>query len=246
MRLCTITVILFCLLAPLTGAAITVATVGDSFADRIYLGLHLRPDLLKQQDIKVVRWSRPIIGLARDDYFDYPGWLHNNATLGMADFCVVQVGSNDMQAIPDGHKHWITYRSNRWQSMYKDRVRNMLGILKSEHCKEVIWVLQPGFESYPYMSRERTLINEMQSQALNGTGTRVLDLETTAEAYSPDKTHFNGPFTLKLGAAVLQAVASTKQAIDGGCSSCHRPGFAEKIYAGEGILPLHPHVAPSN
>jgi hypothetical protein len=46
----------------------TVATVGDSFADAIYLAMKARPDLLKKHDIKLVRWSGTLIELSFRDH----------------------------------------------------------------------------------------------------------------------------------------------------------------------------------
>ena len=84
------------ILIPLSRAAVTVATVGDSLADAVYLGMKLQPGLLKQNDIHLMRWSRAKIGLTRTDYFDYATWLRENKELGRADFCVVQMGANDL------------------------------------------------------------------------------------------------------------------------------------------------------
>lgn len=79
--------------------AATVATVGDSLADAIYLGLKLQPDLLRQDGLQVMRWSRPKIGLTRLDYFDYTAFIRDTGSLGNADFCVVEMGANDLQSI---------------------------------------------------------------------------------------------------------------------------------------------------
>jgi len=95
------------LFATLHAQAVIVATVGDSLADAVYLGLRLQPDLLRKSGIKLVRWSRPKIGLTRTDYFDYTAWLRDTADLGSADFCVVQLGANDLQSIATGDGKWI-------------------------------------------------------------------------------------------------------------------------------------------
>jgi hypothetical protein len=77
----------------------TVATVGDSFADTVYLGISLQPNLLKENDIRLVRWNCANIGLTRTHYFDYTEWLRINGNLGSADICVVQLGANDPQSM---------------------------------------------------------------------------------------------------------------------------------------------------
>jgi hypothetical protein len=61
--------LLFCIGRPCQ--AFTVATVGDSFADSLYNAMRARPDLMQRYGVQLTRWSRPIIGLTRTDYFDY-------------------------------------------------------------------------------------------------------------------------------------------------------------------------------
>src|ERR1700691_3626414 len=113
--------ILFLLAALQARAEVTVATVGDSLADAIYLGLKLQPDLLRKSGIHLVRWSRPKIGLTRTDYFDYTGWIRDTKEIGSADFCVVELGANDLQSIavpgqsPSGQQKWIRVGTEDWQ-----------------------------------------------------------------------------------------------------------------------------------
>jgi hypothetical protein len=100
---CARKALLECLLLLAMGTrcqAISVATVGDSFADSLYNAMRSRPDLVQQYGVRLMRWSRPIVGLTRTDYFDYPGWLRDSAELGSVDLCFVEIGSNDMQSIP--------------------------------------------------------------------------------------------------------------------------------------------------
>ncbi len=96
--------LLFVIARPCYG--ITVATVGDSFADSLYNAMRARPDLVERYGLHLTRWSRPIVGLTRTDYFDYTKWLRETAE-GSVDVCLVQIGSNDMQSIPVANKQWI-------------------------------------------------------------------------------------------------------------------------------------------
>src|SRR5579863_692256 len=102
---------------------VTVATVGDSLADAVYLGMKLQPDLLKKNEIHLTRWSRAKIGLTRTDYFDYTSWLRDNDELGSADICVVQLGANDLQSIHIGKNKWVFVGTQIWQRMYQERVK---------------------------------------------------------------------------------------------------------------------------
>jgi lysophospholipase L1-like esterase len=242
--------LLFLLLAPSgVSAGTTVATVGDSFADGIYLALRSRPDLLKTYDVRVTRWSRPVIGLARSDYFDYPAWLRNSPEMRAADFCVVQIGSNDMQGIPAGGRNrWISYGSEQWKAAYKSRVQDLWRILDQGRCKEVLWILQPGFEKSSVMARNRGLINQLQAEALHSVGATVFDLRTTGAEYARDDVHFNRDFVLALGGAVVRTVVFSRQAQQANCAACHggvagRNALLHRDISPLDLLPSRPLVS---
>lgn len=216
--------------------AITVATVGDSFADSFYYAMRSRPDLLRQYDVQLTRWSRPIVGLTRTDYFDYASWLRDSTGLASADVCLVQIGANDMQSIPVSKEQWIVYGSPQWRSTYAARTREMALILTERRCGQVIWVLQPGFEERDAMACHRELIDEVQRDVLQPGRTRVLELVTTSADYGPDKTHFNRAYVLQLGPALFHLIDTSRQIAHMGCLLCHRnlEGFTRQ----PNILPL--------
>ncbi|HMD71370.1 MAG TPA: hypothetical protein VKF41_08500 [Bryobacteraceae bacterium] len=218
--------------------AVRVATVGDSFADSLYSAMRARPDLLQQYGVELIRWSRPIVGLTRTDYFDYTAWLRDSAGLGSADVCFVQIGSNDMQSIPVSKKQWIAYGSPEWRDAYAARTREMALILTDSRCGMLIWVLQPGFEKRDGMACHRELINEVHRDALRLDRTRVLELSTSAAAYGPDKTHFNRAYVLQLGPPLFQLVDTSRQILHTGCLACHRN--MEGLTRESDISPLRP------
>jgi hypothetical protein len=207
----------FCVAA--CGAATTLATVGDSFADTFYFGLRARPDLLKQNDIELVRWSRPMIGLVRTDQFDYAGWLRETE-LGTADYCMVQVGTNDMQSIPDGAAKWVMFPGEAWKAVYRERVRALTEMLRERRCRRVIWVLQPGFEKSKFLGKNRGLINELQAAGVDGTGL-VFEVAADSGDYGRDGIHFTGPFALKLADATLRMVSGWRERAPESCFACH-------------------------
>jgi hypothetical protein len=220
-------------------ALTTVATVGDSFADAIYLAMYYRPDLLKKYDVRIQRWSRPMVGLARNDYFDYPEWLRATSALGVVDLCVIQVGSNDMQGIPAGAPgRWLAFGSARWKEVYSARLRGMMDTLRKQHCRQVVWILQPGFEKRQFMALHKDLINALQSDVVSGTPSAIFTLLTSRADYAGDNTHFNRSFALQLGPAMLRVVALTKQVLERICLSCHQGVAAQKAMAEQDILPL--------
>jgi hypothetical protein len=232
-------VALACLLLALRprASAITVATVGDSFADAFYLGMKARPDLVRQREIILRRWSRPIIGVARSDYFDYPGWLRD-ADLGMADVCFVQIGTNDMQAISLSAGHWMLFGSPPWKQEYGRRIRSLADNLRRQHCRQVLWVLQPGFEKRTFLACNGPTINQLQCDALNGTGIWILRMMTGPEAYGVDNIHYNRDFELALGQAAFRLVELERQMTARKCLMCHGSLSVGKAIAEPEIYPL--------
>ena len=231
----------------LRGQPFTVATVGDSFADSLYNSMRARPDLVQRSGIKLMRWSRPIMGLTRTDYFDYTGWLRDSPDLGVADLCFVEIGSNDMQSmrVSDSSDKWLAYGSARWKEAYARSTFDMAQILAVRRCGQVVWVLQPGFEKQDSLACHRELINEIQRQVRQVPRTRVLEIATSEASYGRDKTHFNRDFLLQLGPPMFQILDGARQIEHGRCLICHRnvePPLAN-------TLPLHwtrneaaPHV----
>jgi len=219
----------FVVLAALQARAATVATVGDSLADAIYLGLKLQPDLLRKSDIKLVRWSRPSIGLTRVDQFDYTTWLRDTPDLGNVDFCVVEMGANDLQSIATGNQNarkWIAVGTEAWQRAYTDRVQALVETLKPQRCASVVWLLQPPYQKNKYLREYHGMINAVQSAGA-ASGTAMFEIDAGVDDYSADGVHFNKDFCFKLARAVATLLASWRPPSAGtNCASCHAsPGL---------------------
>jgi uncharacterized protein len=208
------------LVSPNIRAAVTVATVGDSLADAVYLGMKLQPDLLKKNQIHLVRWSRAKIGLTRTDYFDYTTWIRDNEELGSVDFCVVQLGANDLQSINIGKNKWVFVGTERWQQMYRERVKALVAALKVRRCKNVIWLGQPAYEKNKFLRQYHGMINAVQFKGSNGVAA-AFELATTENDYSADGVHFNKPFCFALAKAVIDLFAPGHTFAAGGCTACH-------------------------
>lgn len=200
-------------------AEMTVATIGDSLADAVYLGIKVQPDLMKQNGIHLIRWSRPSIGLTRVDLFDYAEWLRTK-DLGRVDFCIVELGANDLQSIAVGPRKWTSVGTERWQKLYQQRLEQMMVTLKTDRCGEVVWLLQPGYERNKYLSQYHQMINTVQFTGLQSSHTTAFEIIADPADYTPDGIHFNGPFALKLGQAVIKIIAFWKQ-YEQSCSACH-------------------------
>jgi hypothetical protein len=229
---------LLMILAALQARAITVATVGDSLADAVYLGLKLQPDLLRKNGINLTRWSRPKIGLTRLDYFDYTAWLRDTATLGSVDFCVVELGANDLQSIATGDKNqntqnqntqkWLAVGTEAWQRAYASRVQTLVQTLKPMRCGNVVWLLQPPYPKNKFLNQYHGMINAVQLSG-SASAAAVFEIEAGADDYSSDGIHPNKDFCFKLARAVVNLFAAWPQPFAGtNCATCH---------ASPGVLP---------
>jgi hypothetical protein len=218
-------VCLLILSAGLARGAVTVATVGDSLADAVYLGMKLQPDLLKKNQIHLVRWSRAKIGLTRTDYFDYTEWLRVSNDLGSADFCVVQLGANDLQSINIGKNKWVSVGSQTWQRMYQARVKALVDTLKVQRCKSVVWLLQPAFEKNKFLRQYHGMINAVQFAGSNSGVAAAFELATKENDYGVDGIHFNKPFCFALAKAVIDLFGQGsdwgRASQSGECATCH-------------------------
>jgi len=219
------------------GEAITVATVGDSLADAVYLGMKLQPELLKKNNIHLVRWSRAKIGLTRTDYFDYTTWIRDNNELGSADFCVVQLGANDLQSINIGKNKWVMVGSDRWQRMYQDRVKEFVDALRVQRCKSVIWLLQPAYEKNKFLRQYHGMINAIQFKGSNSGVAAAFEVATTGDDYSADGIHFNKPFCFAMAKSVINLFAPGHPFAAGGCTSCHSAS-STSVGGSEDVAPL--------
>lgn len=223
-------------------AAIVVATIGDSFADALYLAMKVRPDLLKQHDIKIVRWSRANIGFTRLDFFDYPAWLHDNAALGQVDLCIVQIGSNDLQSIHTGKYQWAFFGNDQWRELYGKRVTDMLVTLQQSRCKQIAWMLQPGFEKSPVMAKGKVPVVQVQTKALAASAAVAFDVVTGKDDYQADNIHYGRGLMLRMGPALVQLADTARELIEGNCVACHGPAIADQVFRARDLLPLRVHA----
>ena len=232
---------------PRARAAVTVATVGDSLADAIYLGLKLQPDLLRKSGINLIRWSRPKIGLTRTDYFDYTAWVRDTGELGSADFCVVEMGANDLQSIASSGQNsneqkWFRVGTDAWQRAYTDRVQAFVRTLKAGRCGKVVWLLQPPYQKNKFLSQYHEMMNAVQL-AGSSSGASVFDIAAGEDDYSPDGIHPNKDFSFKLARAVANLFASWQPPLAGSnCGSCH-VSSSDPPFKRSDLTPLVPRNA---
>jgi hypothetical protein len=220
-------------------AALVVATVGDSFADALYLAMKVRPTMLSSRGIELVRWSRANIGFTRLDFFDYPGWLRDNPSLGRADLCIVHIGSNDLQSIRTGKWEWAAFGSAKWRTLYAERTSALLETLQKRRCGRIIWVLQPKFEKSPRMSSGAFAVSQVQASVLALRSVPAFDVVTSPDDYQEDNIHYGRSLMLRMGPALIRIADSIAAALGKPCESCHLA--PDVLYRGQDLLPLRLH-----
>ena len=127
---------------------------------------------------------------------DYPGWLRATNDLGRADFCVVEMGANDVQSISVGQNKWVAAGTAEWQRRYTERLEEMAGTLKTQRCQEVVWLLQPAYQGNRFLNQHHTMMNSVQLSGLKSTSIQAFEIAYTENVYEHDGIHFNGPFAL--------------------------------------------------
>ncbi|MBA3372569.1 MAG: DUF459 domain-containing protein [Euzebyaceae bacterium] len=101
-------------------------------------------------------------GLARPDFFNWPGQLRGVATSVDPDVFVVMFGANDGQNLQvDGRV--LGFGTPAWQAEYHRRVTTLMGRL-SARGRWVWWVGQPGMRS-PNFDARMSLLNDVYRSA---------------------------------------------------------------------------------
>ncbi len=118
-----------------------VAVVGDSLAAGLGYGSEriFRPALAK-----VTRQGRISTGLARPDYFNWPGAMRAIVGGFRPDLVIIMLGENDNQGLraPDG-KEETAIGTVDWPAAYQNRVENLMQLAVSGGAR-VVWVGLPA------------------------------------------------------------------------------------------------------
>jgi hypothetical protein len=119
-----------------------VLLLGDSLIVTSF-GEYLEKSLNEQPGIRAVRKAKSSTGLARPDFFDWMKVGREEIERHRPDVVVVIMGGNDGQDLTDtkgkGRVHWGT---PAWESAYRQRVLDFLGVLAAPGRK-ILWVELP-------------------------------------------------------------------------------------------------------
>jgi hypothetical protein len=163
-----------------------VAVIGDSLAVGLGYGAEhvFRPAL-----VRVTRQGRISTGLARPDYFDWPGAMESIVQSFQPDLVIVMLGENDNQGLRTTGGHEQTpIGTTGWPTAYEQRVEDFMRIAASGGAR-VVWVGLPTVQDrsrWDFIRRENAIYQNAASVVPNVAYVDTWDLFAAADGgYTP-------------------------------------------------------------
>ncbi len=135
---------------------------------------------LKRRGFKFRKWAKASSGLARPDYFHWPSKVPEVIREWKPDAFVVNLGTNDFQAIFLAKGKWIRpEQEDAWRVEYAKRVDEMLALTAGpDKSRLVVWV---GPSPFPDAKAKRmsVMINEVIKERIKAFGGPVFYVDAT-------------------------------------------------------------------
>jgi len=183
------------------GSSPRVLLMGDSFM-AVWGGVGdiLERELLKYQDIFVLREGKVSSGLSRPDYFDWPSEAEKLISQHDFNTVVVMLGSNDAQSLTNSEgRYIINYGTEDWNRQYSERVSGLLSLF-DKNGLVVFWVGFPIMKGEKYSQKMNNLNSIYEKECQNyenayfiSTWELFTDAQRNYTAYLPDE---NGKYKL--------------------------------------------------
>lgn len=132
---------------------LTVMIHGDSMTEAF--GKYLKNDLIATGLAQAVHDFRYSSGLARPDFFDWPGYLTQTMAEQNPDMVVMMIGANDGQDLKVNGV-FMAFGSPEWTELYSTRVGQAMDIMAVEG-RRVYWIGLPIARSETYSAKMKTL-----------------------------------------------------------------------------------------
>lgn len=149
----------------------TVLVVGDFISDGMADGL--QEAFADVASVVIQTRANGSSGLVRDDYYNWPAEIGGIIEAVGPDILVVQLGSNDRQAMRvDGSTEKV--RTEAWTKEYERRIDTLLDAI-AEAGAPVVWVGAPPFK-FSSMSADILAFNELYRNATEARGGYFVDI----------------------------------------------------------------------
>ena len=150
-----------------------VMVIGDSLADGF--GMFLE-QLVAQRGlpVAVVNRGRTSTGLARSDFYDWPGQFAGLAATDRPDIVVAHFGANDNQPIRLAGGKSVAYDTDDWDAAYKAQMRDILAVAATQ--RSVVYWLGPAPDADGHRNALLTKANGLFRDVARETGAHFISL----------------------------------------------------------------------
>jgi hypothetical protein len=156
---------------PTAANPLRVLVVGDSIGEDF--GQSLVTKLSATGVVQATLDGKISTGLARPDYFDWPGELRTDLSRFNPDVVVAMMGANDNQSFLVGDRA-VQFGTPEWVAVYTQRVSAMMNEATAQGGR-VMWVGMPVMPSSGYSDQMQLLNRIVESQAVGHPGVSYLD-----------------------------------------------------------------------
>jgi hypothetical protein len=156
---------------PTAANPLRVLVVGDSIGEDF--GQSLVTKLSATGVVQATLDGKINTGLARPDYFDWPGELQTDVSRFHPDVVVAMMGANDNQSFLVGDRA-VQFGTPEWVSVYTQRVATMMNEVAAQGGR-MLWVGMPVMPSSGFSDQMQLLNGIVQGQTLMHTGVSYVD-----------------------------------------------------------------------
>ncbi|HWC39948.1 MAG TPA: DUF459 domain-containing protein [Acidimicrobiales bacterium] len=156
---------------PTAANPLRVLVVGDSIGEDF--GQSLVAKLAATGVVQATLDGRIDTGLARPDYFDWPGELQTDVSRFHPDVVVAMMGANDNHSFLVGDRE-VEFGTPEWVSVYRQRVATMMNEATAQG-ERMMWVGMPVMPSSGFSDQMQVLNRIVESQAVTHPGVSYLD-----------------------------------------------------------------------
>lgn len=150
-----------------------VMVIGDSLADGF--GMFLEQLTARRSlPVAVLNRGRTSTGLARGDFYDWPGEFDAMVAADRPDIVVAHFGANDDQPIRLASGKSVAYDTTEWDETYIDQVRDILAAAAAQRA--VVYWLGPAPDANAHRNALLTRLNGMFRDVARETGAHFISL----------------------------------------------------------------------
>lgn len=201
-----------------------VMIIGDSLADGF--GIFMKPVVQERGlPISVINRGKTSTGLARADFYDWPGNFSAMAASSRPDVVVVHFGANDDQPLRRVGGGSVPYNTPEWEAAYRAEARRILDVAAANGA--VVYWLGPAPDRNPRRNELLTRANGYFRDEAGKAGAHFISLPAFAAGPSGEFIMVSDGRTIRAGDGSHFTVAGYRMVVDRilGAIERHNPGI---------------------